>query len=88
LIKLTLGSIFDKKCDVLIVPCNATGGVTSWVFSELKLNGLPQPSTDVAFGSVVFDETKLTNTENAEVVALLHRLRVRLTVLRHPQYLA
>ena len=67
MIQLSHGSIFDKKCDLLIIPCNDTGGVTKWVFSSLKDNGLPIPQFDVPFGNVTFVETK-HSLENAGVV--------------------
>lgn len=68
MIKLTHGSIFDKKCDLLIIPCNSAGGVTKWVFSSLKENGIPLPDKYIPFGKVLFIETGL-QLEHAEVVA-------------------
>jgi hypothetical protein len=67
MIQLTHGSIFDKKCDLLIIPCNDHGGVTKWVFSDLKENGLPMPPISIPFGSIEFTETR-GMLENAEVV--------------------
>ena len=66
MIHLTFGSIFDKKCDLLIVPCNKDGKVTSWVLSELKGKYLPLPLGAIAFGKVEFVETKFL--ANAEVI--------------------
>lgn len=68
MIKLTHGSIFDKKCDLLVIPCNSSGGVTKWVFSNLKENGIPLPDRYIPFGKVLFIGTGL-HFEHAEVVA-------------------
>ena len=74
MIKLSYGSIFDKKCDLLIIPCNDGGGVTNWVFSGLKDNGLPLPQPDIPFGNVIFVETK-HSLENAGVVGFAASVR-------------
>ncbi|MDD2540963.1 MAG: toll/interleukin-1 receptor domain-containing protein [Desulfuromonadaceae bacterium] len=68
MIKLTHGSIFDKKCDLLIIPCNSAGGMTKWVFSNLKENGIPLPDRYIPFGKVLFVGTGL-HFEHAEVIA-------------------
>jgi len=67
MVKITHGSIFDKKCDLLIIPCNSNGGVTHWVFSGLKQNGINVPDKYIPLGKVLFVDTKL-DTENAEIV--------------------
>jgi len=67
MIKLTFGSIFDKKCDLLIVPCNTGGGVTHWVSSNLRENSIPLPDKYIPFGKVYFTSTKL-HFENAAFV--------------------
>ena len=67
MVKLTRGSIFDKKCDLLIIPCNSHGGVTSWVLKNLKENQIPVPTKKIPLGKVLFLETGL-QFENAEVV--------------------
>ena len=67
MIQLTHGSIFDKKCDLLVIPCNNMGGITSWVFSNLKENSLPLPPRNIPFGHILFYSTK-GNLENAEIV--------------------
>lgn len=41
MIKLFHGSIFDSKCDLLIIPCDNTGGVTSKISDEIDLRNLP-----------------------------------------------
>lgn len=60
MLKIKHGSIFDDKCDLLILPCDSIGGVTSWVRSEIEQNRLPFPNIKVPFGKVVF---MLTNAE-------------------------
>ena len=67
MIKVSHGSIFDKKCDLLIIPCNTGGGITNWVFTNLKENGIPLPEKDIPLGKVLFLNTRL-HTENAEIV--------------------
>ncbi|HLO60332.1 MAG TPA: toll/interleukin-1 receptor domain-containing protein [Bacteroidales bacterium] len=67
MIQLKLGSIFDEKCDLLIIPCNSEGGVTRWVFDNLKTNGIQGPKNSIPFGKVQYIETRLS-LENAEFV--------------------
>lgn len=51
------GSIFDEKCDLLVLPCDSGGGVTNWVSQEIEGNSLPFPNQLVPYGSVIFTET-------------------------------
>ena len=67
MIQLTHGSIFDKKCDLLVIPCSTHGTVTRWVFSELTENSLPLPPPLLTFGKIIFVETKLS-LANAEIL--------------------
>ncbi len=67
MIKLSFGSIFDKKCDLLIIPCNTGGGVTHWVSSNLRENSIPLPDKYIPFGKVYFTSTQL-HFENAAFV--------------------
>ena len=67
MIRISYGSIFEKKCDLLIIPCDTSGGVTDWVLSNLKQNGIPLPDRYIPWGKVSFFNTKL-HTENAEIV--------------------
>lgn len=39
--QLKQGSIFDQKCDIVIIPCNNYGGITSSVRNDLISYGLP-----------------------------------------------
>lgn len=56
MVKLILGSIFDSKCDLLIIPCNDGGGVTHSVSQEILLNDLPMPRLRMRPGEVQFEE--------------------------------
>ncbi len=76
MIKLSQGSIFDKKCDLLVIPCDDGGGVTHWVLSNLKENGLPFPPQNMSFGRVSFVDTNL-KLENAEVIGFAASVEAR-----------
>lgn len=52
--ELICGNVFDKKCDIIIVPCNSLGGVTLTTLNDLNANAIPctiavQRPGDVAF---------------------------------------
>lgn len=48
------GSVFDDKCDLLILPCNNKGGVTGWVSHEIHWHELPFQKQHIPFGEVFF----------------------------------
>lgn len=52
------GSVFDEKCDLLVLPCSSKGSVTSWVKSEIEQNDLPFPSAFSPYGKVRFLSTE------------------------------
>ncbi|GAB3188463.1 toll/interleukin-1 receptor domain-containing protein [Hydrogenophaga aquatica] len=54
MLKIKEGSVFDDKCDLLVLPSDSGGGVTQWVKSEIESNNLPFPSTKIPFGKVMF----------------------------------
>ena len=56
MIQLRQGSIFDSKCDLLIVPCNSAGGVTRDVLLNLEDHGLPTSVGSIPYGTIVFHE--------------------------------
>jgi hypothetical protein len=58
MIQVIQGSIFDAKCDLLIVPCNSAGGVTASVHTNLHERGLPTKLGPIPFGRVHFHEAK------------------------------
>lgn len=60
MLKIKRGSVFDEKCDLLILPCDSGGGVTSWVLSEIEQNDIPFPSGRVPYGKVRFLEAGST----------------------------
>lgn len=55
MIKLIEGSIFDSKCDLLIIPSNNRGGVTRSIYNELLQNNIPVPpkisETTIQYGA-------------------------------------
>lgn len=52
--ELIFGNIFDKKCDLLIIPCNTSGGVTGAVRNELKENNIIYEPVATHAGKVRF----------------------------------
>lgn len=66
MIRIEQGSIFDAKCDLLVIPCDSGGGVTRSVFSNLKDHGLPTHVGPIPFGNVYFREVRY---ENASAIA-------------------
>ncbi len=58
MLNLKEGSVFDEKCDLLILPCNSNGGVTQWVQDEAEENELPLPKKRIPFGRVLFLATE------------------------------
>lgn len=68
MLEVRLGSIFDQKADLIVVPCNSEGGVTRWTLDELRDKGLKSPSRRIPYGKVEIAPTNLS-FENAEYVA-------------------
>jgi len=58
MIQVIHGSIFDSKCDLLIVPCDSAGGVTRSVYSNLSERGLPTNVGRIPYGKVHFKESR------------------------------
>ena len=58
MIQIIHGSIFDTKCDLLIVPCDSGGGVTRSVFVNLQEHGLPTRVGRIPYGKVHFRESR------------------------------
>lgn len=54
MIQLFQGSIFNSKCDLIIIPCNSNGGMTSSIRKELATNDLPELNGYIEPGRVVF----------------------------------
>lgn len=58
MIKIKRGSVFDEKCDLIILPCSSRASVTSWVRGEILQNQLPFPSSEIPFGDIRFHSTE------------------------------
>lgn len=58
MIQIIHGSIFDTKCDLLIVPCDSGGGVTRSVLTNLYERSLPVRVGRIPYGKVHFRESK------------------------------
>jgi hypothetical protein len=54
MIYIVHGSIFDTKCDLLVLPCDSFGGVTSWVQQEIHDHSLPKLARKIPFGKAYF----------------------------------
>ena len=54
MIQLIRGSIFNSKCDLIIIPCNNLGGVTRSIQKELMVNDMPYLHKGVLAGDVLF----------------------------------
>lgn len=65
--ELVFGSIFDKKCDIIIIPCNHMGGITRSIKENLEINDILNLPSVKKPGDVVFDESK-GNFTNALVI--------------------
>jgi hypothetical protein len=66
MMRITQGSIFDVKCDLLVVPCDSGGGLASSVLSNLRAHGLPTRIGTIPFGNVYFRRGRY---ENASTIA-------------------
>lgn len=53
--QLKQGSIFDQKCDIVIIPCNDNGGLRSSVERDLISYGLPTSIKASSPGKVIFE---------------------------------
>ncbi|AQR64075.1 hypothetical protein BXU06_02645 [Aquaspirillum sp. LM1] len=67
MLKIKFGSVFDDKCDLLILPCNDQGGVTGWVRHEIEQHHLPFWKQKIPHGEVFFS-TVQTLYEKADCV--------------------
>lgn len=65
MLKIKRGSVFDEKCDLIVLPCSSTGSVTSWVKGEIEQNNLPYPSASLPFGQlrVLSTEARYTKAD-------------------------
>ena len=65
--ELVCGSIFDKKCDIIIIPCNHRGGITKSIKDNLDINGILNLPSVKKPGDIVFGESR-GNFTNAIVI--------------------
>lgn len=56
MIQLFQGSIFDSKCDLIIIPCDNFGYMTLSVEREIMRNNLPYPYQNTEAGNISFVE--------------------------------
>jgi len=56
--KLVCGSIFDRKCDILVVPCNSLGGMASGVKNNLRMRHIHNFPEVKEAGDIVFQESQ------------------------------
>jgi len=56
MIQILSGSIFDVKCDLIIIPCDSNGGVTQSVFENLNSRKLLTNVGAIPYGNVYFLE--------------------------------
>lgn len=63
MLRIKEGSVFDEKCDLLVLPCNSAGGVTQWVHDEAVENDAPLPDRKIPFGRVLFLPTEARYTK-------------------------
>ncbi len=66
MIKITQSSIFDHKCDLLVIPCSSIGSVTPGVYRELQSRNLPTELGAIPYGTVHF---RTVQYENANTLA-------------------
>lgn len=52
MVRLVKGSIFNSKCDLIVIPCNNAGGVSQSVHNEIWMNGLPYLNRLVPVGDI------------------------------------
>lgn len=69
MIKITHGSIFDHKCDLLIIPTSDTGSITTSVYKELNGRDLPVDISGIPYGSAHFRSVHYENASTLAYVA-------------------
>lgn len=68
MIQLYRGSIFDSKCDLIVIPCNTEGGISTSIHRELLAHRLPTPSMEVRTDGISFVAT-ISSFTSASVIA-------------------
>lgn len=67
MIQLIKGSIFDSKCDLIVIPCNNLGGITPLIQRGLEANDLPLTNKRITVGDVFF-VANISKFSNASVI--------------------
>lgn len=67
MIKLIEGSVFDSKCDLLIIPCDSFGNMTSSIRDGLRINGFPYRVRPMMPGDIYFVQN-VSNFSNASII--------------------
>lgn len=76
MIQLFLGSIFDSKCDLIIIPCNNLGGIAPSMTAEIMINDLPFPRKRAKEGDISFVEN-IGSFSNASAIGYAASVDVR-----------
>lgn len=67
MVQLIRGSIFDSKCDIIIIPCNSLGGISSSIRKGLMSYDFPNTIRHISPGDILFVEP-FKNLSNASVI--------------------
>jgi hypothetical protein len=67
MIQLIKGSIFDSKCDLIIIPCNGSGSVSSTIHKDIVTNNLPYMYKPIYAGEIQFIEN-VGNFSNSQMI--------------------
>lgn len=59
MVELVFGSIFDKKCDIIVVPCNNIGGMTGKIREDLIARGIYNIPSIGMPGNIAFSKSKI-----------------------------
>lgn len=65
--ELIHGSIFDRKCEIIIIPCNSKGGITLSMRNELMVNDITNHPKLNEPGAIIFEKSRGGFT-NASVI--------------------
>lgn len=72
--ELIYGDVFSEKCDLIILPCNNLGGVTSMVRHQLEINNIPYIQEAISPGKVQFIEAP--QCKQAKIIGLAASINV------------
>lgn len=73
--ELYYGSIFDKKCDLIVIPCNNFGGVSEEIITEIAKYNIPQVTFMNHPGDILFSENTGDFT-NASIIAFASSVNI------------